>query len=224
MVNNRAKVSGEETVMSMDELSEKWQQRVREELDPEEQVLWMGGPDPEKTAGRPLSTPAVRVGLVALIVEIIWLVLTLQFIGPPQPGDPLTLFILVPALLPVIAFVVLAAWMPGGLTGRRLPHRASHTLYLVTNRRVVILEGGRPLRVRSLAPAQLTNLVRRQRPDGSGDLILTREPGTLSEGWAGGSNWAAYAWREVGLFGLADACAVERVIRQHLLQDGQPLV
>ena len=73
--------------MSMDELSEKWQERVQEELDPEEQVLWMGGPDPEKTAGRPLSTPAVRVGLVALIVEIIWLVLTLQFIGPPQPGQ-----------------------------------------------------------------------------------------------------------------------------------------
>src|SRR5438094_283461 len=74
------------------------------------------------------------------------------------------------------------------------------------------------------APTLLTNLVRRQRPDGSGDLILTREPGTLSEGWAGGSNWAAYAWREVGLFGLADARAVERIIRQHLLQDGQPLV
>jgi hypothetical protein len=210
--------------MSMDELSEKWRQRVQEELDPEEQLLWMGSPDPGKTAGRPLSTPAVRVGLVALVVELIWLLLTLQFIGPPQPGDPLTLFILIPALLPVIAFAVLAAWMPGGLTGRRLPHRPDHTLYLVTNRRAVIIEGGRPVRVRSLTPAQLTNMVRRQRPDGSGDLILTREPGTLSEGWAGGSNWAAYAWREVGLFGLADVRGVERVIRQNLLQDGQTVV
>ena len=95
---------------------------------------------------------------------------------------------------------------------------------MITDQRVAILEGGHSFKVRSLAPAQLTNMVRRQRPDGSGDLILTREPGTLSEGWAGGGNWAAYAWREVALFGLADVRAVERVIRQRLLRDSQPLV
>jgi hypothetical protein len=180
-------------------------------------MLWMGSPDPDKTAGRPLSTPAMRVGLVALVVEIIWLLLALQFIGPPQPGDPLTLFILIPALLPVIAFAVLASWMPGGITGRRLPHRPDHTLYMVTDRRVAIMEGGQPIRVRSLAPSQLTNMLRRQRADGSGDLILTREPGTLSEGWAGSNNWAAYAWREIGLFGLADVRSVEKLIRERLL-------
>lgn len=210
--------------MSMDELSEKWRQRVQDELDPEEQVLWMGSPDPARAAGRPLSTPAARVGLVTLATSCAWLLLAWQVVGPPRPGYPFPWFVLLPALLPVIAFAVLALWMPGGVTGRRLPHRASHTLYLVTNRRVAILEGGRPMKVRSLAPAQLTHLVRRQRPDGSGDLILTREPGTLSEGWAGGSNWAAYAWREVGLFGLPDARAVERVIRQNLLRDSQPLI
>ena len=207
--------------MSMDELSEKWRQRVQEELDPEEQVLWMGSPDPARTAGRPLSTPAGRVGLVTFATAVAWVLLAAQLVGPPRPGYPW--FILLPALFPVLAFAVLAVWMPGGLTGRRLPHRASHTLYLITDQRVAILEGGRPMKVRSLASAQLTNLVRRQRPDGSGDLVLTREPGTLSEGWAGGSNWAAYAWREIGLFGLADVRAVERVIRQRLLRNDQPL-
>lgn len=207
--------------MSMDGLSEKWQQRVQEELDPEEQVLWMGSPDPARTAGRPLSTPAARVGLVTFASAVAWLLLATQVIGPPRPGNPFPWLILVPALFPVITFAILATWMPGGITGRRLPYRASHTLYLITNQRVAIMEGGQPMKVRSLTPAQLTNMVRRQRPDGSGDLILTREPGTLSEGWAGGSNWAAYAWREVGLFGLADVRGVERVIRQNLLQDGQ---
>jgi len=210
--------------MSMDELSEKWRERVQEELDPEEQVLWMGSPDPARTAGRPLSTPAARVGLVTFATAVGWLMLAMQIVGPPRPGQPYPWIILLPALFPVIAFAVLATWMPGGITGRRLPHRASHTLYMITDQRVAILEGGQSFKVRSLAPAQLTNMVRRQRPDGSGDLILTREPGTLSEGWAGGSNWAAYAWREIGLFGLADVRAVERVIRQRLLRDGQPLV
>lgn len=210
--------------MSMDELSEKWRERVQEELDPEEQVRWMGSPDPARTAGRPLSTPAARVGLVTLGTSCVWLFLALQIFGPPRPGEPYPWFILLPALLPVLAFVLLALWMPGGISGRRLPHRASHTLYLVTNRRVAILEGGSTTKVRSLAPAQLTNMVRRQRPDGAGDLVLAREPGTLSEGWAGGSNWAAYAWREIGLFGLADVRGVERVIRQTLLHDAQPLV
>jgi hypothetical protein len=210
--------------MSMDELSEKWRERVQEELDPEEQVLWMGSPDPGKTAGRPLSTPAARVGLVTFAGALGWLLLAMQIIGPPRPGYPYPWIVFLPALFPVIAFALLATWMPGGITGRRLPHRASHTLYLITDQRVAILEGGQSFRVRSLAPAQLTNMVRRQRPDGSGDLILTREPGTLSEGWAGGGNWAAYAWREIGLFGLSDVRAVERVIRQRLLRDGAPLV
>jgi hypothetical protein len=206
--------------MSTNELSEQWRERVQEELDAGEQVLWMGSPNPELTTGRALSTPAARVGLVTFLTAFGWLLLAWQIIGPPRPDNPLLWLILLPALLPVVAFLVLAAWMPGGVTGRRLPHPAEHTLYLITDRRVVIMEGGRPLRVRSLTPALLTNLVRRQRPDGSGDLIVAREPGTLSEGWAGGNNWAAYAWREIGLFGLADVRAVERTIRERLLRNG----
>jgi hypothetical protein len=203
--------------MSMEQLSEQWQQRVTEELDPGEEALWMGSPEPRYAAGRTLSTPAARVGIVTLATAVGWVLLALQIVGPPRPGYPFPWFVLAPALFPVLAFAVLAWWLPGGLNGRRLPHRAAHTLYLVTDRRVVIMEGGQPYKVQSLAPAQLTHMVRRQRPDGTGDLILTREPGTLSEGWAGGSNWAAYAWREVGLFGLADPRAVERLIRERLL-------
>lgn len=202
--------------MSMEELSPPWRQRVQEEMDPGEEMLWMGSPDSTRTAGRPLMTPAARVGLVTFLTAVGWLLLAWQ-ITPPRPDHPLFWLVLLPAVLPVVAFAALAAWMPGGVTGRRLPHSPEHTLYVVTDRRVVIMEGGRPLKIRSLAPAQLTNLVRRQRPDGAGDLILTREPGTLSEGWAGGSNWAAYAWREIGLFGLADVRAVERLIRERLL-------
>jgi hypothetical protein len=211
-------MSTEEPTNGFDQLSEQWRERVAEELDPGEEVAWMGSPDAGKAAGRPLSTPAQRVGWVTLATSVGWLLLVLQLFGLPQPGRPYPWFIFLPALFPVLAFVALALLMPGGITGRRLPHRASHTLYMVTNRRVVIMEGGRPIKVQSLAPAQLTHMVRRAREDGSGDLILTREPGTLSEGWAGGSNWAAYAWREVGLFGLADVRGVERTIREKLLQ------
>ena len=84
--------------MSMDELSEKWRQRVQEELDPEEQVLWMGSPDPARTAGRPLSTPAGRVGLVTFATAVAWVLLAAQLVGPPRPGYPW--FILLPALFP----------------------------------------------------------------------------------------------------------------------------
>jgi hypothetical protein len=204
--------------VNVDALSEQWQQRVAEELDPGEELVWMGSPDPVRTAGRSLSTPAARVGWVTLATAIGWVLLALQIVGPPRPGYPFPWMVLLPALFPVLAFAVLAWWMPGGLNGRRLPHRADHTLYMVTDRRVVIMEGGHPYKVQSLAPPQLTHMVRRQRPDGAGDLILTREPGTLSEGWAGGNNWAAYAWREVGLFGLADVRGVERLIRERLLR------
>src|SRR5438094_5129682 len=104
--------------MSLDELSEKWRQRVQEELDPEEQVLWMGSPDPARTAGRPLSTPAARVGLVTFATAVGWLVLAMQLVGTPRPGQPYPWIILLPALFPLVAFALLASRMTGGTTGR----------------------------------------------------------------------------------------------------------
>src|SRR5262249_58082412 len=130
------------------------------------------------------------VGWVTFATAVGWLLLTWEIIGRPRPGLPFPWIILLPGLIPVITFALLASWMPGGFFGRGLPHRVNHTLYLITDRRVAIMEGGRPYSVRSLAPAMLTHLVRRERPDGSGDLIVAREPGTLSEGWAGGRNSA----------------------------------
>src|SRR5260221_10635416 len=139
--------------MSMDALSEQWRQRVEEELDPGEQVLWMESPDPERVAGRPLSTPATLVGFVSFASAVIWLLFALQLIGPPRPGMPYPWILLLPSLIPLVAFAVLASLMPGGIDGRRLPHPAEHTLYMITDRRVAIMEGGRPYKVRSLGAA-----------------------------------------------------------------------
>src|SRR5207244_6919039 len=120
--------------MSMDELSEKWRERVQEELDPEEQVLWMGSPDPARTAGRPLSTPAARVGVVTFATAVGWLMLAMQIVGPPRPGQPYPWIILLPALFSVIAFAFLVTCMPFVIMGRHLPHWLSLTLYLFTDK------------------------------------------------------------------------------------------
>ncbi len=50
--------------------------------------------------------------------------------------------------------------------------KARRTLYIITDRRAILFEGGWSTTVRSYGPERLTDITRRQRADGSGDIIL----------------------------------------------------
>src|SRR5262249_27078776 len=77
---------------------------------------------------------------------------------------------------------------------RRLRRTANRTLYVITNRRAIIFDGGyigtgfrgfvrlvirrwrRRVDIFTIDPQQLRQLRRKQRPDGSGDLIFVNSP------------------------------------------------
>ncbi len=50
--------------------------------------------------------------------------------------------------------------------------KGSRTLYVLTNRRLAVLEGGRKVTVTSITPQEITGLSRKEGPDGRGTLIV----------------------------------------------------
>ena len=86
--------------------------------------------------------------------------------------------------------------------------RAGRTVYAVTDRRAVVWEGGLSTTVRSFDADALGDLERRERADGSGDLILARDLRTTSHHGRRGVRTT-----EVGFFGIPDVRGVERLVR-----------
>jgi len=84
--------------------------------------------------------------------------------------------------------------------------KVRRTLYVITDRRAIVFEGGWSTTVRSLGPDQLTDLERKQRADGSGDIILVKRS------WRG-SDGDRYT-RPVGFFGVENVKDVETLLRQ----------
>jgi hypothetical protein len=82
---------------------------------------------------------------------------------------------------------------------------AAKTVYAVSSDRLVIIKGGS---VRSFAPDEIENLERRERPDGSGDVIFRRD--YVRTRSRRGSRTRV---RRDGFFGIPDVRRVEDEIR-----------
>jgi hypothetical protein len=86
---------------------------------------------------------------------------------------------------------------------------AGKLVYALTDRRAIIFRTGlrNTITVRSFESSTLTDLTRTERPDGSGDLIFTRDITQTSD-----SNFS----RDVGFLGVRDVRKVEKIIRDSL--------
>jgi hypothetical protein len=131
---------------------------ARRELAPGERLVWA---DRRRRPAR-RRWPRLVFGLIFGGAALAWIVAALQSGG--QAGGFLPL-LGVPFLLLGIALAV--GWLPR--RGRRA------TVYAITDRRLLIIEDGSVRRVRSLMPDEILTLERRERPDGSGDLVFRNE-------------------------------------------------
>ena len=84
--------------------------------------------------------------------------------------------------------------------------KALHTLYVITNRRAITFEGRRTTTVRSYPPDKLQDLYRKERKDGTGDVIITRRAWKDSDG--------DRQSEELGLLRVRDPKAVEAMLRK----------
>lgn len=163
------------------------QDAITSELEPGELIEWSGQPRPVFFSG-----PSVVVSLF---------------------GIPFTAF--------AIFWIATAATVPGGLlfglpflfvglgvlTAPYWGHRkALNTVYAITNRRAITIDGGWATTTRSYLPASLVEIIRRDYRDGTGDVVLSRRVWRDSDG--------DRRTEELGFMRVFDAKDVERRLRQ----------
>ena len=188
-----------------DGLSDNLRARVKRELDPGERLLWAAQGDPPLQPRGPGFYFVCMITLVLVGMAIFFIML--PGAGQLAGGDfaiGLGLVLLVPAGL---LFMGLIAGWNGRRTRRR---QLKNACYAITDRRVVIWipePKGDAIRVQALRRGQFGNVVRIERPDGSGTLQFSGAPGDLDFGY----------YQRCMLANIPDVRRVEQIVRNNLM-------
>lgn len=122
-----------------------------------EEIVWRGRPDVTRVTRRDL--PRALFGIAFAGFAVFWTVS-----AAAQSG---LLFGMMG-----LPFIAIGSWVASSPIRER--SRAGRTYYAVTTERALIIEMGKNVRTISIAPDDITDLQRVERPDGRGDLRLRR--------------------------------------------------
>jgi len=103
-----------------------------------------------------------------------------------------------------VPFILVGFWMFASPFREWL--KAFRTVYLVTDKRAISIESGWFTTIRNYTPAQLKDLYRKERGDGTGDVVITTR---LRRGGEGNS-WT----EEIGFMNVRNPREVERLLQQ----------
>lgn len=171
---------------------------VDRELVSGEYVDWMGMP--RRVYFTPVSIGAFLFGIPWTAFSVFWVVAAGW--GTLQIDDGPGIFSLFPLF--GVPFVLLGCCM---LSVPLWTHwRAGKTVYAITNQRAIIFDGGWSTTIRSYPPEELTDIFRKEKADGSGDVIIARRAWRDSDG--------GRQTQELGFFRVADAKDVEDRIKE----------
>jgi len=169
------------------------------QLDAGEHLLWSGAPDPGRLALQAL--PAMLFGVPFTAFAAFWMTMAFRMTGagshPASPGPFFALFGL-PFLLIGLAILTSPLWTYLG---------AQRTVYAVTEHRALIISGLGTRGVQSFTHADIGDLERFERADGSGDLYFAAR-GYVTRGVA--------RMQRLGFIGIPEVRTVEQLIRSHL--------
>lgn len=175
---------------------------VEAELTGGERVVWLDQP----IAGR-----MARTGIPAVIFGIPWTAFAIFWTGAAAWGvsqageDPgwFRLFPLwgIPFILIGLAMLSSPFW---------LYRSAKRSVYVLTDRRAIVFTAGHrgSHSIRSLFPASLQSIERKQHADGSGDLVLVRDVSRDNDG--------DRVSKPIGFLAVRDVRTVEELMRKTL--------
>ena len=172
------------------------EQQLRAELDSGENIVW-------ETQAKPAFFTAKAIFPAFFVV--VWLAIvgvSMSTSFRHRPGLGTQNFI--PFVFTGIVVVVSVMIAP---ISRALGRRQAY--YLITNRRALIITLGRTKKVLSYYAAKLQSLERREKADGSGDIVFERSMGAST--W-GGTSRGSYL-QEVGFMNIPDVKNVEGMLR-----------
>jgi len=144
------------------------QQRAQSELQSGESIYWTGTADPARAALSAL--PAMIFGIPFAGFALFWINGAYQASShisksPNAFAKSFSVFPIfgLPFLFVGLGIVLAPLW--AYLKGRS-------TVYAVTNQRVMVISGNGTRSVKSLTPADIVSVDHRERPDGSGDVVI----------------------------------------------------
>ena len=129
------------------------------ELEPGELIEWMGMPKPIFFS--PVATGAFLFGILWTAFAIHWTVNAAK-----QANNIVFPLLGSPAILIGIALLSAPIWAH---------RRALATVYVITDRRAISFEGLRWTTIRNYPPDRLKQVYRKEKQDGSGDVMIARD-------------------------------------------------
>ena len=170
------------------------QQLVRSELNPEEKVLWSGHPDAKRAA---------IAMLPIYLFAIPWTAFSLSFMvrwhsrsGFDSGLDIGSLIFQSPFILIGVGILCSPLWVYA---------KSQRTVYAITDKRVLIIEGGRSKTVQSYDETSVGDIQRVERVDGSGDLTFAQKYSKDSDG--------DVRKTDIKFVGIPEVRRVEEIIR-----------
>ncbi|MFB0524604.1 MAG: hypothetical protein ACETVZ_03625 [Phycisphaerae bacterium] len=175
------------------------QSLLDEELNKGEELRWWCQPSVSRAIIKSLSLVVFAVIWLAISVPIAF-----AMYKSTQEGED------VPTMVMVMIgiFLLIGLWL---LTSPFWAARkARNTVYAITHSRAIILRKGFSINIQSFSPEKLTDIIKRIRSDGSGDLIFERHI-SYHHSSKGGTKRKV---TEVGFFGIPRVNEVEDILRE----------
>jgi len=181
----------------MPEIPKDLQDEVERQLEPGERIQWMEQPVPRFFT--PASTGMFFFGIPFTAFAVFWMCGASGFKRPDFSKGGFSFFPLfgVPFLLIGIGMLLSPLW------ARR---KGLKTVYAITDRRAITCDGGWTTTIRFYTPDQLKNMYRKEKKDGTGDVVLIQ---VLSNVRIGGQQQMA----DVGFLRVRDARKTEQMLR-----------
>ena len=182
--------------------------RIKGELEPGERVLWAGWSSP------PLAPPGLGsyfVGAVSLVLLVFGAISCAHAVGRPM-ALPDENSMALGIVLCIVGILFSSGLIASFLARRNARRRGAGVSYAVTDRRVIIWTpepNSDGIRILTMPGAQIRNIVRVQRLDGSGDLELFSTSQEISYYYHSGP----------GFKHIPEVRRVEQIIRSNLMTD-----
>lgn len=172
------------------------QDKVERELEAGERIVWMSGPKPRWFT--PAATGAFLFGIPWTAFALFWTGAAAWGTSQAREAGFFRAFPLFGLPFILIGFGLLSSpiWAY---------RKAKQTVYAITNRRAITLEGLRTTTIRSYPPDRLQDVYRKEKRDGTGDVIIARRAWRDSEG--------DRQSEELGFLRIQDPKAVELLLR-----------
>jgi hypothetical protein len=182
------------------------QQVVSSELEQGEKLLWVGQPNPAR-AGRQAIGIAI-FGIPWTLFALFWMAgasgMLFHSAGPPDAFGILFPLFGLPFVL--IGFGMLSApfWAS---------RKALTQVYAITDKRAMIIDGGRSRKVQSFTRADMCDIERTELANGSGDLMFAQRIRTSS-------NSSGTTTTSIGFYGIPEVRAIEKLMLDTFKTDG----